>query len=171
MVGMTDANENRPSFSEDHGADITPMAEARHPVGYRHPPVQTRFQKGRSGNPKGRPKGSWSGKDLLQKALAVPLTVTENGVMRKLPQRDILFRSLLAKAIKGETKSLAMVLKLIEKWKLEEGRTTITRIERVIIHPDGTYYDMERGRKASIHDRKSQHPLLVQQQVGGNLDE
>ncbi len=119
----------------------------------------------------GRSKGSWSGKDLLQKALAVPLTVTENGVMRKLPQRDILFRSLLAKAIKGDTKSLAMVLKLIEKWKLEEGRTTITRIERVIIHPDGTYYDMERGRKASIHDRKPQHPLLEQQQVGGNLDE
>jgi hypothetical protein len=171
MVGMTERNKDQPSRVEDQGADANPTADNDHPVGYRHPPLQSRFQKGRSGNPKGRPKGSWSGKDLLEKALAVPLTVTENGVVRKLPQKDILFRSLLAKAIKGDTKSLAMVLKLIDKWKIDEGQSTVIRIERVIVEPDGMYYDLDHGRKASIHHRKPGNQDLGFHRGGDILDE
>ncbi|MEO6607465.1 MAG: DUF5681 domain-containing protein [Aestuariivirga sp.] len=168
---MTETNKDQPSRVEDQGADANPTADNDHPVGYRHPPLQSRFQKGRSGNPKGRPKGSWSGKDLLERALAIPLTVTENGVRRKLPQKDILFRSLLAKAIKGDTKSLTLVLKLIDKWKIDEGRSNVTRIELVIVEPDGTYYHLDQGRKASIHQHKPGSQDLGLYQDGGMLDE
>lgn len=38
-------------------------------VGYGHPPQQTQFQPGRSGNPKGRPKGSRSVGAILQEII------------------------------------------------------------------------------------------------------
>ena len=151
---MTESSLDQPPTSDDREDGANSKAEDQSAVGYRHPPLMSRFKKGRSGNPQGRPKGSWSGKELLQKALAVPLTVTENGIVRKLPQRDILFRSLLAKAIKGDTKSLAMVLKLVDKWNIDQNYPTVTKIQRVIVEHDGTYYDLDHGKKASIHDHK-----------------
>ena len=38
-------------------------------VGYSHPPIATRFRKGQSGNPKGRPKREKNFKTLLHEAL------------------------------------------------------------------------------------------------------
>ena len=169
MVGMTKRNNDQSSLSEDVGRNDNPKAEDHSVVGYKRPPVQGRFQKGRSGNPHGRPKGYWSGKDLLQKALAVPLTVTENGVVRKLPQREILFRSLLAKAIKGDNKSITMVFNLVDKWKIDQSHPTVTRIERVIIDPDGSYYDLDLGKKMSIHDRKRGPQTTMQQRAGDDV--
>jgi hypothetical protein len=37
------------------------VADDRYEVGFGKPPKHTRFQKGRSGNPKGPPKGSKNG--------------------------------------------------------------------------------------------------------------
>ena len=52
-------------------------ADVEH-VGYGKPPKRTRFQKGRSGNPKGRPKGSGM-RSAVEKVLArkVPISVTD----------------------------------------------------------------------------------------------
>lgn len=51
-------------------------AGASYPIGYKKPPLDTRFQRGQSGNPRGRPKGALGGgkqraklKRLLDKAL------------------------------------------------------------------------------------------------------
>ena len=167
---MTERSNNQSALSEDNGRGANLKTNADSGVGYKRPPLQGRFQKGRSGNPHGRLKGSWSVKDLLQKALAVPLNVTENGVVRKLPQRDILFRSLLAKAIKGDTKSLAMDLKLIDKWSIDQGHATITTIQRVIVESDGSCYDLDRDKKSSIHHRKRSDQTPLQQPEGEGLN-
>ena len=148
---MTKSDITHPAAVDNLGEENPAKTKMHLAVGYKQPPFQTRFKKGRSGNPQGRPKQSWSGRSLLKEALETSLTVTENGIARKMPQRDILFRSLLAKAIKGDTRSLAMVLKLVDKWNIYQSEPTVTSIRRIIVEPDGTYYDLDLGRKASIH--------------------
>ena len=49
-------------------------------VGYRKPPVNTRFKSGQSGNPKGRPRGSKGFATLMRKALSETVLVRERTV-------------------------------------------------------------------------------------------
>jgi hypothetical protein len=51
-------------------------------AGYGKPPRHTRFKKGQSGNPRGRPKGSKNLTTLLTEALNEPVIVAENGGRR-----------------------------------------------------------------------------------------
>lgn len=66
-------------------------------VGYAKPPVETRFRKGQSGNPKGRPKGSRTVKSLLELALSAPITIVEGGQQKVIEQRAALFKALSRK--------------------------------------------------------------------------
>jgi hypothetical protein len=57
-------------------------------VGYGKPPRETRFVKGKSGNPRGRPAGAKSFTALLSDKLNEPVTVAENGGRRKISKRE-----------------------------------------------------------------------------------
>ena len=46
-------------------------------VGYGKPPLHSRFQKGKSGNTKGRPKGSCNTLKLLNDVLEQKITITQ----------------------------------------------------------------------------------------------
>jgi hypothetical protein len=106
-------------------------------IGYRKPPKATQFRKGRSGNPRGRPKGSKSAQSLLEQALAAPVAISEGGTTRIIEQRMALFKSLVARAIKGDARAAALVVRLMEQF----GRSSppdhqpITVIERRIVRP------------------------------------
>ena len=54
-------------------------------VGYSKPPRHTRFVKGQSGNPRGRPPGAKNFATLLSEALNETVIVTENGGGARLP--------------------------------------------------------------------------------------
>ena len=49
--------------------ESTEEADATYDVGYGKPPVNTRFRKGQSGNPHGRPRGARSASTILNAAL------------------------------------------------------------------------------------------------------
>jgi len=55
---------------------------------YRKPPEHTRFKKGQSGNPRGRPAKNLPA--LLAPALNEKVTVTENGKRRQVTKREAL---------------------------------------------------------------------------------
>jgi hypothetical protein len=78
----------------------------KYPVGFGKPPRTTRFKKGRSGNPKGRPRGSRTSLTLLEQALSEPVVVTENGQRKKITKGEALMKQVVNKAASGDARAI-----------------------------------------------------------------
>jgi len=72
-------------------------------LGYGRPPLRTRFQKGRSGNPGGRPRGTTAerAKALLLQEAYRPVTVRVGDKVHTLPAIQAVLRAQIALAAKG----------------------------------------------------------------------
>jgi Family of unknown function (DUF5681) len=86
-----------------------------YPVGYGKPPRHTQFQKGRSGNPKGRPKGSLNFATALRRALLALVTVKEGGMTRKMTKFEVACRQQSNKAAAGDHRSFKLMVELLRQ--------------------------------------------------------
>jgi hypothetical protein len=84
-------------------------------VGYRKPPEHTRFKKGQSGNPKGRPKGSQNTKTLFRDELNKKVTVRAGGHRKQISKREAVISQLINKALGGHDRSIKLTLEWDEK--------------------------------------------------------
>jgi len=84
-------------------------------VGYGKPPRHTRFRKGQSGNPRGRPPGAKNLKTLLNDALNEPVIVTENGGRRKLTKRQAIIKQVVNQSTKGDWPAIKILLGLVRE--------------------------------------------------------
>jgi hypothetical protein len=82
-------------------------------VGYGKPPVHSRFQKGQSGNRKGRPKNSKSFVALLAEALEERVFVQEGGRRRSLTKREALAKQFANKGATGDLKAAKILLEIL----------------------------------------------------------
>jgi len=70
-------------------------------VGYGKPPKNTQFQKGVSGNPRGRPKKARDfDSQLLQESESL-MTINENGRPRRISKHGIVIKQLMKLAMTG----------------------------------------------------------------------
>jgi hypothetical protein len=83
-------------------------------VGYGKPPLHTRFQKGRSGNPKGRPRGKKNVSTLLSAALDAAIIVVENGRRKKISKREAIITQLVNKSASADLKATQIVLAMLQ---------------------------------------------------------
>jgi hypothetical protein len=83
-------------------------------VGYGRPPKQTRFQKGRSGNPRGRPKGAPTLATALARTLKEPVVVTEQGRKKTITKFEAAVKQLVNKAASGEARAIAQLFALVQ---------------------------------------------------------
>jgi hypothetical protein len=105
-------------------------------VGYRKPPRHSRFRRGQSGNPRGRPKGSQSAARLARRILNEKIVIRENGKRRWITRREAMLKQLANKGVMGDLRSIREVLNLDSAGAEAETRAQpIRRIELVAIEP------------------------------------
>ncbi len=85
-------------------------------VGYGKPPKQTQFQKGQSGNPKGRPKRSQNMSTLLYEELGRKIQVTENGQTKTMTARQAMVRRIVNGALSGKAIDVLKLMKMLESY-------------------------------------------------------
>lgn len=85
-------------------------------VGYGRPPRRARFQACRSGNPKGRPKGSRSIDIMLRDALLRRVRVQEDGRARVLTVQEVIIRRLVNDAATPDPRALKTLLALMDRY-------------------------------------------------------
>lgn len=101
-------------LDRDLSGDPAPDDE---PVGYRRPPRRTRFRKGQSGNPRGRPPS----KDLhhtIIDALNEEVTVLVDGEKVKMTKKEAAIQRLIAESMKGKstaTRNLILLLRVLDR--------------------------------------------------------
>jgi len=99
-------------------------ARTSYTVGYGRPPRATQFKKGKSGNPRGRPKGSRPVGAILQQILAQRIAITENGRTKKMPALEVMLRRLANDAMRNDPTALKTVLMLVDRYG-ESGESQI----------------------------------------------
>ena len=96
--------------------------------GYKNPPVEHQFKKGKSGNPKGRPRKktkqqSDPGLDLIvsvYRELRKSVFVQENGKHREITKLDAFSAQLVAQSVNGKPSQQKMLLGLLTLDRHEE---------------------------------------------------
>jgi hypothetical protein len=83
-------------------------------VGKGRPPKEFQWKPGQSGNPTGRTKGTKNAATTAKAELGRKVTVTINGVRRKMTVQAVSFRRLADKAMSGEQKALNYLLTLTD---------------------------------------------------------
>ena len=92
-------------------------AQDRTPVGYRKPPLHSRFRKGQSGNPTGKRRQGEAerAQALIWEEAFRPLTVREGDRVTRMPALQAVIRSQIASAAKGNVPAQRAIVKAIQE--------------------------------------------------------
>jgi hypothetical protein len=82
-------------------------------VGYMNPPQHARFKKGKSGNPRGRPRKQEDLDTVLHRVLNRKVRVKDDD--QTMPIRDALMRKLRELALQGDRQALALQRRIIDE--------------------------------------------------------
>ena len=99
--------------------------------GYRKPPKHTRFKKGTSGNPTGRPKGSLSMATVLERALSQTVVIVEGGQKKKVSKMEAAVQQLVDKAIAGDMHAFRVLSVLTQVLDDSASRPTSAELAEV----------------------------------------
>jgi hypothetical protein len=88
---------------------------AKYAVGYRRPPLHSRFKPGQSGNLKGRPAGRPNVKSMVERVIHQKLPVRQGEKTREMPMLEAMIHAHAVKAVKGDARSAGLVLNLLPK--------------------------------------------------------
>jgi hypothetical protein len=133
-------------------------------VGYARPPKQTRFKKGISGNPHGRPRKKPDLYTELRRVLNETVTVTIEGEPQRVTVQQALLLRLRDESLRGEIWASKLVQKVIDAFP--EGADEYDHIERqVFIYRAKTFLSLK--VEDTQRDKANQTPEPTEDDNGG----
>jgi hypothetical protein len=108
-------------------------------VGCKRPPTATRFAKGRSGNPRGRPKNQRR-EVPYDVVLGQMVTIREGGRERRVTAAEAFILQLTRKGLQGDSSSARASLAAIETARASRSMPGVNGITRFVISSYGVGY-------------------------------
>src|SRR4051812_34919879 len=124
-------------------------------IGYRRPPASTRFQKGRSGNPKGRPRGRHN-RPPYEAVLGQMVAIKEDGVERRVTAAEAFLLYMTKRGLEGDGAAARSAMAVIEEARSARHADTGAypqRVEITFVTPGSVDTALLRLRMASKLDR------------------
>ena len=124
-------------------------------TGYGKPPSASRFRKGQSGNPKGRPRGRHN-RPPHDAVLGQMVTIKEEGVERRVTAAEAFLLYMTKRGLEGEGAAARSMMAAIEEARAARGardRTGIRTIITVVVTPGSVNHALEPLRMAAKLDR------------------
>lgn len=135
-------------------------------VGYARPPEENRFTKGKSGNPRGRPKGAKNKKPALNaermKAILMEeayrdITVRDGDRNVTVPMAQAIIRSMAVNAVKGQHRSQRLFSELLSAIERQDRELHDTWLETAIEYK--IEWERELARRARLGITNLPEPL------------
>ncbi len=111
---MSNDNNAPDNTSGPPGNDAPETLPAAERVGFGRPPEATRFKKGVSGNPKGRPKRSLNLASAFTKAMHEKVVINEHGKRKTVTKLEAALKQVVNKAASGDLRALAQLVVLAQ---------------------------------------------------------
>lgn len=124
-------NKGEDNQNDKDMEESSEMPEPGTAVGFCRPPESTRFKKGVSGNPKGRPKGSINVATVFMKTLREKVVINEHGQRRTVTKLEAALKQLVNKAAGGDLRAIGLLRDLAREAE-EKQNTAATQQASVV---------------------------------------
>lgn len=105
-------------------------------VGYGKPPIHTRFQRGESGNPRGKKKGQTGLKAVVEKVFQEKVSIRTARGIRKVTKLDALVQKLMNDALTGDPRAVMHIVRLAKEAGLTQEAAAIEAASQDLTEED-----------------------------------
>jgi hypothetical protein len=118
-IGEPSGEPSSLSFHVEGQPQVKQSAEGQvQRVGYGSPPIHSRFRKGQSGNPAGRPRISRDFATITRRMLLEQVTIIENGRKLTLSKQEVILRQIVNKALERNNRFRGLLLDYVPSMDL-----------------------------------------------------